>query len=307
MPYHPGRWHVALARQESSRGATRILSSSSSQQTPPTEGDPAPAAAAARVHALDATLFDHVLSQTSRGARRSLLAAQRAIASAYFPYVYLEIGSHLGGSIQPHLLDPRCEKIVSIDPRPTEQPDDRSPGYVAHYEDNSTERMLELLRQVSPEADEKIVCYTADASEVIEQLAEHRPQLAFIDGEHTNRAVRSDFDACRTALRDRGLVLFHDFGIVRRGIREICRQLKDQGVAFTRLKLESTLFAICFEPALVDSDPYLSRFVVRGEGFWLRYEMKWRAGRCLPRGLVRQWIAWRKRVHDRAFDKAGKR
>ena len=41
------------------------------------------------------------------------------------PFRYLEIGSHLGGSLQALVADPRCMEIVSIDTRPDSQPDDR--------------------------------------------------------------------------------------------------------------------------------------------------------------------------------------
>lgn len=53
----------------------------------------------ARIDRLDITLFDHVFSDTSASDRRALLAAQRAVARAHGEYVYLEIGSHLGGTI----------------------------------------------------------------------------------------------------------------------------------------------------------------------------------------------------------------
>jgi hypothetical protein len=86
-----------------------------------------------RIEELSVDLFDGIPSQTSLADRRSLLAVQRATARRHPEYAYLEIGSHLGGSIQPYLLDPRCSAISSIDPRPSEQPDDRSPGFVVRY------------------------------------------------------------------------------------------------------------------------------------------------------------------------------
>ena len=60
-----------------------------------------------RVETLDLSLFGRILSQTTDDDRRSLLAVQRAVAKAHRTYTYLEIGSHMGGSIQPHLVDAR--------------------------------------------------------------------------------------------------------------------------------------------------------------------------------------------------------
>ena len=55
------------------------------------------------IDALDLRVFDRVPSQTTADDRRSLLAVQRAVARHFGEYCYLEIGSHLGGSIQTHL------------------------------------------------------------------------------------------------------------------------------------------------------------------------------------------------------------
>ena len=71
-----------------------------------------------RIDDLDLSVFDLVPSQTSDAEKRSLLAVQRAVARRFGAYNYLEIGSHLGGSLQPHVRDPRCAHIDSIDLRP---------------------------------------------------------------------------------------------------------------------------------------------------------------------------------------------
>lgn len=117
----------------------------------------------AQVEALDLSLFEKIESETSTEDRRSLLAVQRATTRRHERYVYLEIGSHIGGSIQPHLVDSRCKRIYSIDPRPSQQPDDRSEVGVCNYENNSTDRMIELLRAFAPNAVSKIQCFDMDA------------------------------------------------------------------------------------------------------------------------------------------------
>src|SRR5947208_3078561 len=105
---------------------------------------------------LDVSLFDTIPSQTNVNERRGLLALQKAVGEKLGSYVYLEIGSHLGGSIQPHLVDARCRKIFSIDNRPVQQPDDR--GVPCDYPDNSTARMLDLLRRIDAAQIGKITC-----------------------------------------------------------------------------------------------------------------------------------------------------
>ena len=169
-----------------------------------------------RIEALDLTLFDAIESQTGLDDKRSLLAVQRAARrlSGGSGYRYLEIGSHLGGSIQPHLLDPRCTSITSIDKRPLAQPDERGVSFA--YEGNSTARMLGLLGEVGPT--DKVTTIDGSAPDIDRSTLGHPVQLCFIDGEHTDRAVIADFDLCLAALDDAGAIVFHDAAITYRGI-----------------------------------------------------------------------------------------
>src|SRR4029079_6423764 len=96
---------------------------------------------------LDLSLFEQIESQSTDSDRASLLACQLAVRELRPKYNYLEIGSYIGGSIQPYLLAVRCERIFSIDKRPHSRPDERGIDYV--YEHNSTERMLQNLAKVA--------------------------------------------------------------------------------------------------------------------------------------------------------------
>src|ERR1700745_1881017 len=111
--------------------------------------DTVSAALAARVAPLDLELFSAVESQTNDWDRRSLLALHSAVAWKRPSFNYLEIGSYHGGSLQVVVRDPRCVHVTSIDTRARE-----SPGKcgASRYDDNTTERMLELLSTV-PGAD----------------------------------------------------------------------------------------------------------------------------------------------------------
>ncbi len=235
-----------------------------------------------RVDRLDTGLFEAIPSQTSQRDRRSLLAIQRAAARRFGRFAYLEIGSHLGGSIQPYLLDPRCEAITSIDARPVSQPDDRAPGCVVGYEGNSTERMLDLLRALAPDRVDRVRCFDAEAANVDPNRIEPRPHVAFIDGEHTRRAVLSDFAFCRRVLAPGGTIVFDDFPIVYPAVLEIRRKLRRTGERFSTARLEGKGFAVFFDEDLVRSDPFLARCRVRSRFALLRYRGKLLGKSLLP-------------------------
>lgn len=242
-----------------------------------------------RVEKMDLTLFDRVPSQTSAADRRSLLAIQRAVAGSRPAYRYWEIGSHLGGTLQPHLADPRCRRIVSIDPRPTTQPDDRASGYVAHYADNSSQRMLNLLARAQWGDIRRIDCIESDASAVSPDRAGPVADLAFIDGEHTHRAVLSDFAFCRPVLKWGGVVAFHDFSKVHGAIREICHSWWRQGGEATAVKLDGDVFALFGDRMLVAGDPYLASCARTTAGQLLWCSIKRGVRGFVPDAMVRRW------------------
>ena len=240
-----------------------------------------------QIDRLDVGIFQHIHSQTSTGDKRSLLAIQRATAKQRKEYAYLEIGSHLGGSIQPHLFDARCRKIYSIDPRPAQQPDDRAPGHVAFYENNSSERMLSLLRGTGLGDISKIECFDLDASKVDLEKITDRPSILFIDGEHTRSAVLSDFRFCLKVVDDKATLVFHDFDILYPAIAEACRLLEQQGRRFLAYKLEGGVFAVFFDPDLVHRDPYLSSLVHKQRWLVFICRAKRTLKRLLPTSLLR--------------------
>ncbi len=158
---------------------------------------------------LDLSLFRWIASQTSETDRLALLSMKEAVCHTAGTYHYLEIGSHLGGSLQPHVADPRCRKIFSIDPRPLEQPDERGIG-TYKYEGNSTERMFQLLRAI-PNADlSKIETFKNRSWELAPGSICTPIDFAFVDGEHTNPAVYRDFEAVRRFLSPSAVLSFHD-------------------------------------------------------------------------------------------------
>jgi hypothetical protein len=197
----------------------------------------------ARLKGLDLTLFKHVVSQTTDGDQRSLLGLQRVLREANRAggYVYLEIGSYLGGSLQPYVLDPLCRKIISIDPRPLALPDIR--GRLS-YAENTTENMLRGLGRI-PGADvAKIVTMDGDTSTLNHASIGVQPNLCFVDGEHTDAAVLRDSKFCQAVLGGSGWIAYHDANIVYEGLLAFVSDLQKAGTAFRAYNFEDSIFLI---------------------------------------------------------------
>ena len=195
-----------------------------------------------RLSEADLTLFAAIPSQTTDEDRRSLLALQAAVRRVSGPYAYLEIGSHLGGTIQPHIVDPLCSAIYSIDSRPSHQPDER--GEIFSYEGNSTVRMLDNLDRIPGRDLSKLKTFDCSAGTVDPNSIRVRPSLCFIDAEHTDEAVISDFQACRKFTGSRSVYCFHDSWVLYRGLSTIIASLERDITPFVVAYLPSFLFVI---------------------------------------------------------------
>lgn len=189
---------------------------------------------------LDVNIFEKIKSQSSENDKQSLLACQLAVRELVPGYNYLEIGSYLGGSIQPHLLDEKCARIFSIDKRPLNQPDNRGIDYT--YMNNSTARMLELLSKVAPT--DKITTIDGDTREISPSEVKEKINLCLIDGEHTDEAVFSDFKFCLKVLAESGAIVFHDAPITYNGLANCIEYLKEKGIKFRAYSLPDIVFAI---------------------------------------------------------------
>ncbi|MGH9947289.1 MAG: class I SAM-dependent methyltransferase [Pyrinomonadaceae bacterium] len=238
----------------------------------------------AAIERLDTELFEQIYSQTTVADKRSLLAIQRSFRQSG-EYVYLEIGSHLGGTIQPHLLDPYCVKIYSIDSRPAIASDVRGDQ---PYPDNSTERMLGLLAKVAPQNLAKIETFDAVSSRIDTSSIMPKPNLCFIDGEHTDMAVIADFEFCLQTAAQNCTIVFHDSDLVYRGIRRIIADLNKQGLPHTPMKLGGSVFAIAFGRSRTPSDPFIHSTSRRNVRFHMLRSSAVRRLKSLKRMLKRQ-------------------
>lgn len=232
-----------------------------------------------RIESLDISLFAQIMSQTTDADRKSLLAVQACVREAVEEYVYLEIGSYLGGSIQPHLLDPKCRKIYSIDKRQLASPDERAevPGYPG----NSEEHMLSLLAAIDAEQARKIECFNGQTNSISPASIREAPNLCFIDGEHTPEAVVADFDFCRKVCAPGATIVFHDAQIVFRGLRSIISRVKRGGGQFSTHALADVVYVVCLDGSTIAGRLAKFSSLVRKDNLWsprndLRL-LKWRA------------------------------
>lgn len=182
-----------------------------------------------KVRSSDTSLF-RVPTQTSHNDQVTLLMLQAAVGDNT-PYAYLEVGSHLGGSLCPHLLDPKCRLAISVDPRPSSQPDER--GRRFDYLENSTARMVaELSARIPAESIRKLVTFDCDASELGTRKLSEKVDIVLIDGEHTNRAAFRDFVSILPLVKNDAIIVFHDAQLIHDAIANIETMLHFLGKSF---------------------------------------------------------------------------
>jgi hypothetical protein len=221
----------------------------------------------AQIGNLDLSLFARITSQSTDEDKTSLLACQLAVRELQPEYNYLEIGSYLGGSIQPYLIDDRCKVIYSIDKRPRVQPDER--GFNWTYENNSTDRMLANLREISEEGARKVIAIDGDtkilkAAEIPEKI-----DLCLIDGEHTDEAVVSDFEYCLERLSGRGSIIFHDAHITYNGIWDCIESLKKRSIKFNAYALPHIVFVVEIGDFPIHRHPAIQQKLINGYSGYL--------------------------------------
>lgn len=224
---------------------------------------------------LDISIFEKIASQTTDDDKKSLLAIQNAIREIRPNYTYLEIGSHLGGSMQPHLLDNKCAKIYSIDKRPLVQPDERGVNY--GYPENSTKRMLDLLNEISPT--EKIYTIDGETKTISKSEIKEKAQLCFIDGEHTDQATKIDFDFCLDVLDNSGAILFHDSFVIYNAIWDCMEKLRAKNIKFEAYNLPSVVFVIEINDFPLHKHPHIQHLLLennKGYLFSLRQNDQYR-------------------------------
>lgn len=142
--------------------------------------------------------------------------------------------------------------------------------------------MLELLSNLGQGDTRKLVCFDADAADIDPKCIADAPQISFIDGEHTHRAVLSDYRFCASVMAGSGTIIFHDFDLVFPALYEICNMLKRRKSPCVPLKLDDNLGALFFEPQIIFTDPYLLRLYQQNRHYIRRYHHARRLRIYLP-------------------------
>ena len=156
-----------------------------------------------------------IASQTSESDRRFIVAMLDLVKASKQRFSYIEVGSFLGGTLAPFLMDDMCEHVLSADERERQQPDERGARY--DYHGITSQTMIDNLKKHGLSTDKLAI---HDGS--IETLQTHRRyDLAFIDAEHTDYAVFRDYLYVMDHMKGDSVVMFHDSSLVSKGIQNI--------------------------------------------------------------------------------------
>ena len=171
-------------------------------------------------------------SQTIDSDRLFLLGAARLMRDHAGEYRFIEIGSYLGGSLTPFLLDAACKAVLSVDERGRVQPDERGINY--DYTAIAQQTMLDNL------AAHQIPTHKLKTFDgAIDALTEHHGEpfdLAFIDGEHTDEATFRDFLWTLPLMRSDAVIMCHDSALIFKTLRLIQIYLRSQKIGYEFFK-----------------------------------------------------------------------
>jgi len=168
-------------------------------------------------------------SQTTDADKEVLLKIQNLLGSEYS---YLEIGSYLGGSLTPFLQDAKCVKVLSVDDRGRQMPDERGAKY--DYSKITHDTMIHNLHSHGFDT-AKLEVF--DGS-VDQYTGSDTYDFIFIDGEHTDWACFRDFVHAEKFLKKDCVVAFHDTQLIYKSIKIINELLRSRQecVKFVKVK-----------------------------------------------------------------------
>lgn len=179
-------------------------------------------------------------SQTSEIDKQVLLQIKDLLGN-YGAYHFCEIGSFLGGSMTPFVMDPHCQAILSIDDRNRETPDERGARY--NYHSITHQSMLDNIAQQGLPI-EKISGFDGSVDEFTP--SETKFDLLFIDGEHTDVACFRDFVHGFKLMKKDSIIAFHDSDLICRALRMIQEYLRAIDVPFTFMKAKNCVVSAIF-------------------------------------------------------------
>jgi hypothetical protein len=119
-----------------------------------------------------------------------------------------------------------------------------------------------------------------------------KPDFCFVDGEHTDEAALRDARFCLAALRGSGVVAFHDYDIVRPGIRAFLREAWDEiahAIVFVRASIGGGVVAVELGDRGILDAPAIHRAV--GSGWHTAMYRRTSALRVSPAPFLLAWSA----------------
>ena len=183
-----------------------------------------------------------ISSQTSDTDKLILLKIIIFLKRIKKKFNYLEIGSFLGGSLTPFLMETSCKSIVSVDKRNQKQDDERNEEW--SYKNIYEKDMINGLKKHGLNTS-KLKTFNGDIKNF---KTNKKFDLSFIDGIHTDTNTFSDFlNVLNLSTRD-SIVLFHDSSIIFKSISMINILLLNQNYKFKLVKFKnSEITGIFFE------------------------------------------------------------
>jgi len=179
-------------------------------------------------------------SQTSKADKIVLLKVRKKLQNLS-SYSYLEIGSYLGGSLTPFLKDPQCIRILSIDQRGRQQPDERGLKY--NYTGVTHQTMIDNLKKNNFNTS-KLETFDGSISEYYDNG--NRFDLMFVDGEHTDWACFRDFIHGIKFLAEDSIVVFHDSSLIYKSLKIIQEYMLASGKKFKFIKINDSEMSCLF-------------------------------------------------------------
>ena len=132
--------------------------------------------------------------------------------------------------------------------------------------------MMDGLRNAFPEIQLEIIkTFDSDASKLDPAQFIQKPDFCFIDGEHTNRAILSDFSFCLGVCAPDAVIALHDANIIFGGLPLIKRRLR--GRRWQGLLLPDNVYVFLLERAIDRFRSEIRQFGLPEVSYFLR--AKW--------------------------------
>ena len=185
--------------------------------------------------------FFPIHSQTSKEDKIFLLNTIKLLNLSLSTYNYLEIGSYLGGSLTPFIMDKKCKKILSIDKRNLKLSDERGENY--DYKNIPEKKMFLNFKKNGLKID-KIRTFNGKIKNLKKRGAKY--DLVFIDGEHTDHNCYEDFLYSLNFIKKNSIIIFHDSPVIYKAISLIFIYLNKEKIPYSFIKKSGSLMSAIF-------------------------------------------------------------